>query len=394
MTSSSGLNCYNDADMKSLSTSMFSFEDFRERDLLYVDKTSYVHKMVSSADNFFFLSRPRRFGKSLFCSTLHALFDGRKDLFEGLYIENKYSFEKYPVIHFDFSGMDIDSDKSFTDGLNKYIKVFGRFYGVEIENSTPRMMLEDLITGLYSRYGKIVIIIDEFDAPITNAINEKQPTFEFIRNTFNRFYVTIKKYSSMIRFFFMTGVTRRIFSSFNNVEDISLDPRFGAAFGYTDEEIEKYFGEALDENWKKVCSSRNEFVSRLKENYGGYCFSSDTDTRVYNPRSVGKFFTSGYDFNGYWMNEDSLSLIINTGMKDELLSLKDERNFVDSFGFAMFDISYFQTKEWHPDVTALLYFSGYLTVKEASGSFSRGYNLEIPNRKVMRTLDKVLGSIR
>ena len=192
----------------------------------------------------------------------------------------------------------------------------------------------------------------------------------------------------------MSGVTQYTFSGLNNLVGISQDPRFEAAFGYTDEELEMYFGEALDENWKKVCSSRNEFVSRLKENYGGYCFSSETDVRVYNPHSIGKFFTSGCDFNGCWMNEDSLSLIINTGMKDKLFSLKDKRNYVNSYGLAQFDISYFQTKEWRPDVTALLYFSGYLTVKEASGGFFSGYELEIPNREVMRSLEKVIGSIR
>ena len=116
--------------------------------------------------------------------------------------------------------------------------------------------------------------------------------------------------------------------------------------------------------------------------------------KLFDQNDVKYSITSGCDFNSCWMNEDSLSLIINTGMKDKLLSLKDERNYVNGYDLAQFDISYFQTKECHPDVTALLYFSGYLTVKESSGSFSRGYYLEIPNREAMRSLENVIGSIR
>ena len=392
MTSSSGLNCYNDADMKGLSTTMFSFEYFRERDLLYVDKTSYVHKMVSSDDNFFFLSRPRRFGKSLFCSILHALFDGRKKLFEGLYIEDKYSFEKYPVIHFDFSGMAVDSEKYFIDGLNKYIKVFGRFYGVEIEDSYPGMMLEDLITGLYFRYGKIVIIIDEFDAPITNAINEKQPTFEFIRNTFNRFYATIKKCSSMIRFFFMTGVTKlsnlSIFSAMNNLVDISMDPEFAGAFGYTDEELDEYFGEGIDENWSKSCSSREEFREKIREYYDGYRFSTDADVRVYNPVSIGRFFSSHCSFRNYWIDTGSTSMAVNFARKYNLLSLVEDKPVVRGTDFSVFDISALNENNFKVrNVYSLLYYSGYLTIKETSRT---GYVLGFPNREVSVAFTELL----
>lgn len=383
--------------MKKINTDNSTFEEIIRNGELYVDKTMYILPLICNADHMFSLARPDGFGKSLFSSTLHALFEGKKELFKGLYIEDKYSFEKFPVLHFNF--VNITAGISFDEFLASFSEAVydaGKGIGIEVEfRKNPAALLLKILRESMAKYGKgVALMIDEFDSPLTTAIIEGKSYIRDMRSVLNDFYSVIKNSGEYIRFFLLSGVTQYIFSGLNNLVGISQDPKFEAAFGYTDEEIEKYFGEALDENWKKECSSREEFVLKLKENYGGYCFSSDTDTRVYNPRSVGKFFTSGCDFNSCWMNEDSLSLIINTGMKDKLLSLKDERNYVNGYDLAQFDISYFQTKECHPDVTALLYFSGYLTVKESSGSFSRGYYLEIPNREAMRSLEKVIGSIR
>ena len=316
MTSSSGLNCYNDVDMKSLSTSMFSFEYFRERDLLYVDKTSYVHKMVSSDDNFFFLSRPRRFGKSLLCSTLHALFDGRKDLFEGLYIEDKYSFEKFPVLHFNFAVLSTSTYERFENSFVNALRLNGSKFGIELAGNDPADMLYNLLYGLQKR---AVVIIDEFDAPITTAINEGKNYVNDIRSVLNDFYSVIKNSGECIRFFFMTGVTKlsnlSIFSAMNNLVDISMDPEFAGAFGYTDEELDEYFGEGIDENWSKSCSSREEFREKIREYYDGYRFSTDADVRVYNPVSIGRFFSSHCSFRNYWIDTGSTSMAVNFARK-------------------------------------------------------------------------------
>ena len=257
-TDKNAQGCYNN-DVKGISTDRFSFEYFIRNDLLYVDKTMYVHDLVSHPErNFFFLSRPRRFGKSLFCSTLHALFDGRKDLFKGLYIaeETDYSFEKYPVIHLDFSKMSLLSEQSVFNAVQKGIIGAADANGISIGINDPSLMLDDLITRAMEKTGKpVVIIIDEFDSPFTSEFGSKPEFIEYMRKLFNGLYKTIKADSGYIRFFFITGCVKlanlSIFSAMNNLKDISMDPRFAGAFGYTDDEVDRFFGEGIDENWER-----------------------------------------------------------------------------------------------------------------------------------------------
>ena len=184
MSSNAGENNYTDS-MKGISTDRFSLEYFIANDLLYVDKTMYAYELVSSADkNFFFVSRPRRFGKSLFCSTLHAIFDGKRDLFNGLYIAEKtdYSFEKYPVIHLDFSKMSLLSEQAALNALQKRILGAAEDNGISIERDSPSEMLDDLIMKATRATGKqVVIIIDEFDSPFTSKISWKPELIEYIR---------------------------------------------------------------------------------------------------------------------------------------------------------------------------------------------------------------------
>ena len=204
--------CYTDNEMKGISTDRFSFEYFIRNDLLYVDKTMYVHDLVSHPErNFFFLSRPRRFGKSLFCSTLHALFDGRKDLFKGLYIaeETDYSFEKYPVIHLDISNFTLVSEDFVLSELQGKIMNEAHSNGISLQEGAPALMLDNLIRGIVERTGKpVVIIIDEFDSPFTSEFGSKPEFIEYMRKLFNGLYKTIKADSGYIRFFFITGCVK------------------------------------------------------------------------------------------------------------------------------------------------------------------------------------------
>ena len=383
MTSSSGLNCYNDVDMKSLSTSMFSFEYFRERDLLYVDKTSYVHKMVSSDDNFFFLSRPRRFGKSLLCSTLHALFDGRKDLFEGLYIEDKYSFEKFPVLHFNFAVLSTSTYERFENSFVNALRLNGSKFGIELAGNDPADMLYNLLYGLQKR---AVVIIDEFDAPITTAINEGKNYVNDIRSVLNDFYSVIKNSGECIRFFFMTGVTKlsnlSIFSSMNNLVDISMDPEFAGAFGYTDEELDEYFGEGIDENWSKSCNSREEFREKIREYYDGYRFSPRSEMRVYNPVSIGRFFKTGCVFENYWMNTGETFSVVNLARNFDLTGYVNENQRAAKAAFILFDLAQMMQRRFsHDSIIALLYYSGYLTI---TGEDEYSLYLSFPNKEIRK----------
>ena len=289
-------------EMRKIKTTQPSFSGLIGGDYLYVDKTRAVHDLLSREEDFYFLSRPRRYGKSLFCSTLHALFDGRRELFKGLYIAEKtdYPFTPFPVLHFDFSGMDTDTRRNFIACFRKSIAKEAMRNGIDIPESTPSSMLLDLIDALYEKRGKVVIIIDEFDAPVTDALGEENGMPGYIRKAFSTFYANIKKSSGKIRFLFITGVTKlsnmSIFSKMNNLLDISMDKAFADAFGYTEPELMEYFGEGMDEYMEAnpgKYSSRDELLSRIREYYDGYRFSRDSEVTVYNPVSIGRFFNSG-----------------------------------------------------------------------------------------------------
>ena len=333
-------------DVKRIITDRFSFEYFITRDMLYVDKTMYAYKLAASDGNFFFLSRPRRFGKSLFCSTLHALFDGRKDLFKGLYIaeETDYSFEKYPVIHLDFSNFTLVSEDFVLSELQGKIMNEAHSNGISLQEGAPALMLDNLIRGIVERTGKpVVIIIDEFDSPFTSEFGSKPEFIEYMRKLFNGLYKTIKADSGYIRFFFITGCVKlanlSIFSAMNNLKDISMDPRFAGAFGYTDEEVERFFGEGIDEylatNPEKY-GSREDFIKAIRDYYDGYRFSSDSETRVYNPVSLGSFFAEGCIFRNYWNATGVSTMAVELARRYDLLSIVDEMPSVDMESFTSF----------------------------------------------------------
>ena len=391
--------CYTDS-MKGISTDRFSLEYFITNDLLYVDKTMYAYELISSADkNFFFVSRPRRFGKSLFCSTLHSIFDGRKDLFKGLYIaeETDYSFEKYPVIHLDFSKMSLLSEQAALNALQKRILGAAEDNGISIERDSPSEMLDDLIMKATRATGKqVVIIIDEFDSPFTSKISWKPELIEYIRELFNEFYKSIKADSAYIRFFFMTGCVRlsnlSIFSAMNNLYDISMDRRFAGAFGYTEKELEDNFGEGMDEYLEAnpgIYGSKEEFIGRIRDYYDGYRFSPDSEVKVYNPVSIGGFFDSlDCLFRNYWELTGVSTMAVELARKYDLLSLVEEMPSLDLEAFTSFDISLLAEKKLRVnDIYALLYYAGYLTIKKAGETSLR---LGYPNREISASFTRAL----
>ena len=396
-TDKNALGCYTDDEMKGISTDRFSFEYFIENDLLYVDKTRYVYDLVRYPDrNFFFLSRPRRFGKSLFCSTLHSLFDGRKDLFKGLYIEKEtdYSFEKYPVLHFDFSKMTLLSEQSVLSAVQKGIIWAAQDNGISIELDDPSLMLDDLIKKASEDTGKqVVIIIDESDSPFTSSIGDKPEFVEYMRKLFNGLYKTIKADSGYIRFFFITGCVKlsnlSIFSAMNNLKDISMDRRFAGAFGYTEEEVERFFSEGIDENWERCgYRTREGFIKAIKDYYDGYRFSPESETRVYNPVSLGSFFSDDCIFRNYWNATGASTMAVELARKYDLLSIVDEMPSVDMESFTSFDISLLSGKKLRAEsIYVLLYFAGYMTIHDGN---ELGLMLRFPNREISSSFSKSL----
>ena len=254
-------------------------------------------------------------------------------------------------------------------------------------------MLDDLIMKATRATGKqVVIIIDEFDSPFTSKISWKPELIEYIRELFNEFYRSIKADSAYIRFFFMTGCVRlsnlSIFSAMNNLYDISMDRRFAGAFGYTEKELEDNFGEGMDEYLEAnpgAYGSKDEFIGRIRDYYDGYRFSPDSEVKVYNPVSIGRFFDRlDCLFRNYWDLTGVSTMAVELARKYDLLSLVEEMPSLDLEAFTSFDISLLAEKKLRVnDIYALLYYAGYLTIKKAGETSLR---LGYPNREISISL--------
>ena len=365
-------------EMRKIKTTQPSFSGLIGGDYLYVDKTRAIHDLLTKEEDFYFLSRPRRYGKSLFCSTLHALFDGKRELFKGLYIAEKtdYSFEPFPVLHFDFSGMDTDTRRNFLSSFREQIRDEARRNGLEIEDSTPARMLKRLIDAIYERDGKVVIIIDEFDSPMTGAMDKE--FIGSIRDVFSAFYAVIKMNAPRIRFLFITGVVKlsnlSIFSRMNNLIDLSMNPHFAAAFGYTDDELMEHFGDGMDEYCEThpdEYASRNEFASRIREYYDGYRFCPESPG-IYNPFSILCTFRKKR-FGNYWFQTGTPTYLVGLLKKsdydlEELSHIQTDADTLDCI---------FSDENPVP----VIYQSGYLTIKQYDSEFGI-YTLGFPNREV------------
>ena len=389
MTGLENTTLYNE-DMKGITTDNASFEFFRKNDVLYVDKTEFIYKLLCAwPRRFFFVSRPRRFGKSLFCNTLESLFKGEKELFKGLYIYDKYDFKPYPVLHFDFNNMDADSIEDFIKGLKGKILLQAKKVGIDIDSSYgPAMMFEMLIEKLYRRDGEIVIIQDEYDAPLTSASIGNPEMAEKIRRVLNSFYATIKNKAGMIKFCFITGVVKlsnlSIFSAMNNLVDLSMDKEFSGAFGYTDEELDEYFGEGIDEYLEAnpgVYESREEFREKIRDYYDGYRFSPESETRVYNPVSIGFFFYKECTFSNYWIKTGATSFAVALARNVDLSKILSSDDLKATMtAFDTFDISDIREKNLtERKMIAMLYYTGYFSIE----SYDEPYiHLSFPNAEV------------
>ena len=382
-------------DMKDVTVSTSDFRTIRQCDMVYVDKTEYIHRLARSPEgSFFFLSRPRRFGKSLFCSTLHELFEGNRELFEGLYITEKtdYGFDKYPVIHFSFSRLTMLREFFLSD-LQETIELEGERHGIELRYNSPSKMMELLITKLVQKTEKkVVIIIDEYDSPFTSLLESDDRAFiGEVRAVFNSLYKTIKDMTGSIRMLFITGIVKlanlSIFSAMNNLRDISMDPMFATAFGYTDKELSDYFGEGMDEYLEEhpgEYRSREEFQREIREYYDGYRFSYMSDKSVYNPVSIGFFFTTYYEFRAWWIETGASTMAVNLARSNNLLELLDEERLCVSLGaFSVFDIDQIATGRLSKNgICAFLYYAGYLSI----GTYEDGMlGLVFPNMEVRKS---------
>ena len=381
--------------MDDINITSASFENLIKNKYVYVDKTDYLYSLVRKEGGYYFLSRPRRFGKSLTVSTLKAIFQGKKELFKDLYIgSTDYDFKEYPVVHIDFSALEVKKDDLFEKTLLSFIIAIADNYKITLKDTlSSKSAFKSLIDGLYDKYGKVVILVDEYDKPLSDNINKKREALK-IRDILRGFFEVIKASYDYVRFAFITGVTKyskvSVFSSMNNLFDLSVNKKYGAMLGYTQEELEHYFAEGIDEGAKKLNLSRKDYLDKIKFWYDGYCFAPGAK-RVYNPVSIGYFFEEeGEKFSNYWAKTGGTELPYEVAKKVHFNVETDIEQDFDLDTIESYDIvDLASTKVSKHNYNSLLFQAGYLTIKDDVDD-SNVVSLGFPNEEISRSFATIL----
>ena len=354
-----------------------TFEKIREKNYLYVDKTKYIADFRRKGMNYVFLSRPRRFGKSLFASTLAAYFEGRKELFEGLAIADyEKEWAKHPVFHFDMSGakhMDPEAlERYLADILDDAEKPFG----YKSAKEDPNIRLKDLVVRAYEQTGqKAVVIIDEYDAPLLDVVHEAE-NLQPLRFIMQNFYSPLKKLDPYLEFVFITGITKfsqlSIFSELNNLNNISMLDQYSAVCGISGTELTTVMKPDVEGLGRALGLNYDECLEELRKYYDGYHFSKCSED-VFNPFSLIRAMAN-QQLESYWFGSGTPSYIVSILRKYHVNVMDIEENDCDVDDF---DVS----PEQMTSALPLLYQSGYLTIKEYDPLF-RSFHLGYPNTEV------------
>ncbi|MES2199953.1 MAG: AAA family ATPase [Chlamydiota bacterium] len=374
--------------MKPLPSSIQHFPRLITSNYLYIDKTKYAHDLIIQEQSFL-LARPHGFGKSLFVSTLAEILKGNRELFEGLWIGGSgYTWPTYGVIHLDFGPIDSTNSHSVKQSLCQILARIAHAYQLpkELNTSNPNQALIELTDALYAKFKRVAVLIDEYDHPILQVLQD--PQAPEVRSVLQSFFTTVKSLNNQVNFLFITGVSMfskaGVFSGMNNPINISLDPRFAGICGYTEEEMASYFQEYIADWAKKENIPQKQLQDELKTWYNGYRFSKDP-TSVYNPFSILNAFNLK-EFRNFWFETGSPVFI----MKE----LKKEYRHKE---WALFDLERFKVSSGllgSVDVDAiplptLLFQTGYLTIAEHDMR-TNNYRLEFPNQEVKTALNQHL----
>jgi hypothetical protein len=354
---------------KKLPVGLQDFSEIRSLDNFYLDKTKYIHESLDIG-KYFFLSRPRRFGKSLFTSTLKYFFQGRKDLFTGLYIENHWDWnQQFPVINISFSNIS-HTEKGLSRAISEELDNIGVSYHLQLEVDSVGGKFKELILKLQP-LGKVVILIDEYDKPILDYLGKDDDLAVKNRDILKGFYSVLKDADAMLRFMFITGVTKfskvSIFSELNNLTDLTMHGRFGGICGVTQAELDFHFAEELTQ------IDREE----VKRWYNGYTW--DLKTQVYNPFSLFSFFSAG-EFKNFWFESGTPTFLVNLMLDFGMFDTEEVE--VDNL-----IISEFNIQNLNP--YSVLFQAGYLTLKSYD-NIGDSYVLISPNLEVRRSLQIVV----
>lgn len=362
-----------------------TFSKIREGNFVYIDKTKYIVEFLKQGSKYVFLSRPRRFGKSLFVSTLHAYYEGNKELFEGLALgDYEKNWIKHPVLHFDMSTAKHMDVNGLLSELNLQLAQYERIYGRDEDAVNPNQRLLCLVKRACQQTGqKVVLLIDEYDAPLLDVVHEKE-NLKPLRQTMQNFYSPIKYLDPWLEFTFITGITKfsqlSIFSEINNLDNISMFDQYSAICGISKTELLTQMKPDVEILAKALGKTFDETVEELKNFYDGYHFSKNSED-VYNPFSLVKALRS-QDISAYWFSSGTLSYLIKTLQKYHvgILDIEKKRASVDDF-----DVS----PEQMTSAIPLLYQSGYLTIKKYN-PIMQSFQLDYPNKEVRLGMVKSL----
>jgi Predicted AAA-ATPase/PD-(D/E)XK nuclease superfamily len=367
--------------MKNLPIGLQTLSEIRRKNCVYVDKTQLVHQLATTGKCYFF-SRPRRFGKSLLISTLAELYAGNKALFEGLWIENNWDWSKTnPVIHISFDAVD-NQGLGLTKALIEELDACAKTYGIALEKKTLKSKFKELIAALETQYGKVVLLIDEYDKPIIdflekNKIEQAKKNREVLRN----FYSVVKSAEKQLELTFITGISKfakvSLFSHLNNLTDITLSENYGTLAGYTQEELVHYFDEYLTKIETKLNLSREALLENMRVWYNGY--SWDGVTRVYNPFGTLNFLFDKV-FKNYWFSTGSPRFLIEQMRNVAFYNVENAE--VSNLTLDKYDIE-------NLELIPLLFQTGYLTVKSLD-PMTGDMVLDYPNKEVRESMYEFL----
>ena len=366
--------------LKRLPIGQQDFAGLIEWNGIYADKTKIISNLLNLSQ-YVFLSRPRRFGKSLLISTLKNLFEGKRELFKGLWIENNFDWKTVPVVRIDFTQMDFDR-RMLDDALEFALQDNAEKYDTDLRGESNKERFINLIKTLHKKTGeRVVLLIDEYDKPIVDSINNIQKAEEN-REILRNFYGAIKGCSEMLRFVLITGISRfskmSIFSELNNLADISMDENFAAICGFTKDDLNTYFSEYKDVSCQKLELSRDELDEKIRFWYDGYKF--DGITNIYNPFSILNFF-SKKEFRNYWF-ESGLPKLLADFIMQNGINVRELDNVVMSAE----ELNNFDVKKIN--LKALMFQTGYLTIVEKD-EYNQ-YVLDYPNEEVRSSFVKFL----
>ena len=362
-----------------------TFEKIRKENYLYVDKTALVGKMVSTSIPYF-LSRPRRFGKSLLISTFEAYFLGRKDLFEGLAISQmEVDWQVYPVFHIDLNARKYDSPADLIAMLNQHLEKWEAIYGTEKQDRQPEERFAYIIERACVQTGKqVVVLVDEYDKPLLQAL-DNLPLFEEYRKMLKAFYGVLKSADRYLRFVFLTGVTKfsqvSVFSDLNQLNDISMKPPYATICGITKQELIDTFTPELDKLASYNRMTPEDTIHKMTSLYDGYHFCEYAEG-MFNPFSVLNVF-DGYKFENYWFQTGTPTFLVKMLMDSNY----DLRTLIDGVEANAASFNEYRAESRNP--IPLIYQSGYLTIKDYDEEFGN-YILGFPNREVEEGFVKFL----